>query len=267
MLKNIKSFIYINLCKVVSFLANRRGVTILMYHRVNVIEGIPSALVISPKKFEEQMGFVKSFCDILRLEDLIDIYANKKLLPRRRRPQIIITFDDGYRDNYLNAYPILKKLKIPASIFLVTGFIGTDKKLSLYAHMPSPDMLNWQEVNLMQDQVFFCLHTDNHPHLPQLTYGQQKDEIKKCATTLKKNLSGGKGNEVFAYPYGQYNELTLDVLRGLDIKLALVTMGGINVGEENPLKLNRVEIDGSDKMTDFVKKISPPMTKIFNGWK
>ena len=256
MLNNIKNMIYALLCAAVDFFLNSGGVTILMYHRVNDAL-TPSDLIISLRKFEEQMRYLKRFCHVVRLEDLWDTYSNKRELPRRRKPQVVITLDDGYRDNYLNAFPVLKKLGLPATIFLATGFIGKDKKIAKYQHMPSPDMLSWPEVEAMRDNVTFYPHTENHPHLPELSPVEQKEEIRKSIDALAAHLLAERAPQIFAYPYGQYNESTLKVLRELEIKIALTTQGGLNTGQENPLQLKRVSANGNDRLRDFIKKVSP----------
>lgn len=256
MLNNIKNTIYARLYAAIDFFVNGWGVTILMYHRVNDALA-PSDLSVSLRKFEEQMRYLKRFCQVVRLEDLLDTYANKRELPRRRKPQVIITLDDGYRDNYLNAFPVLKKLGLPATIFLATGFIGKDKKIGRYQHMPSPDMLSWQEVETMRDNVTFCPHTENHPHLPELSPVEQKEEIRKSMDALAAHLSAERTPKIFAYPYGQHNESTLKILHELGIKVALTTQRGLNTGHEDPLLLKRVSANGNDGLRDFIKKVSP----------
>lgn len=251
-----KNMIYALLCATIDFFINSRGVTILMYHRVNDAL-TPSGLIISRRKFEEQMRYLKRFCQVVRLEDLLDAYSNKRELPRRRKPQVVITLDDGYRDNYLNAFPVLKKFGLPATIFLATGFIGKDRKIARYQHMPSPDMLSWPEVEAMRDNVTFYPHTENHPHLPELSPVEQKEEIRKSMDDLAAHLLPGKTQKIFAYPYGQYNESTLKILQELDIKIALTTQSGLNTGREDPLRLKRVSADGNDGLRDFIKKVSP----------
>ena len=59
------------------------------------------------------------------------------------RNAVILTFDDGYRDNFLNAYPLLREFHFPAIIFLITSMIGTDQRRSRYKHLPAPDTLQW----------------------------------------------------------------------------------------------------------------------------
>jgi peptidoglycan/xylan/chitin deacetylase (PgdA/CDA1 family) len=101
-----------------------RNVQILIYHRVND-EYDPFFPAVAIDIFAKQMEFLSSHFNILPLEDTIDMMRRNDIPPNA----IVITFDDGYRDNYLNAYPILKKFSIPATIFLTTGMINSRKVL------------------------------------------------------------------------------------------------------------------------------------------
>jgi peptidoglycan/xylan/chitin deacetylase (PgdA/CDA1 family) len=102
---------------------------ILAYHRVldadpdnfPFDEGVISA---STETFYHQMDFVRRNFDVLSFKEICDIETAGKSLPRRA---LIITFDDGYRDNYTHAFPVLKQMGLPATIFLATGHIGRER--------------------------------------------------------------------------------------------------------------------------------------------
>ena len=113
------------------YLTRLKGkVIILMYHRV-VTEKELNQYYIQPgmyvKKdvFEMQMKFLKEHFEIISLSELLKLWKDKKLDESKR--YCVITFDDGWLDNYIYAYPILKKYKIPATIFLPTSYIGTSQ--------------------------------------------------------------------------------------------------------------------------------------------
>jgi len=246
----VSNFFYI-----LSFLKKREGVVVLMYHRVNdVLE--PSDLVVPVAKFRQQMKYLKENCK-----------------------NVVITFDDGYRDNYLNAYPILKELGLSATIFLTTGMIGTDKKRPRYKDMAAPDMLSWEEVREMaQNGITFGAHTVSHPHLAQLDYSQQKKEIEESLRQLElkrprapgsqsKDSAGVLGNmgtgepkgcqtSMFCYPYGDYNGDTLKILKELGVEKAYTIKPGINNGKVASLELRRTEISGVDSLFDLKKKLA-----------
>jgi len=96
----------------------RRRVTILMYHRFSAT---PEPFKVSQNTFEQQIRFLKRKYNIIKFSDYVRCMTGKlNSLPRN---SLIITIDDGYEDNYLYAFPVLKKYNIPATIFLTTDFI------------------------------------------------------------------------------------------------------------------------------------------------
>lgn len=275
-----------------SFLKKREGIIVLMYHRVNDVLKA-NDLVVPVEVFREQMRYLKKNCEIVSIEQFFlghtshvtsHTLKDKNMQPvacdlRLQRPKVVVTFDDGYRDNYLHAYPVLKELQLPATIFLTTGMIGTDKKRPRYEQMPSPDMLSWDEVNEMaQSGISFGAHTVNHPHLPKLSYIQQRAEIEESLSTLGHHVTTSQvTSKIFCYPYGEYNDDTLKILQELGVKIAFTVKPGINSegrggkgverrakgegrrvkdSETNLLELKRVGINGIDSMFDFRKKLA-----------
>ena len=99
-------------------------VAILMYHRVSPMNDNWSLAPLSPEYFERQIDYFASNYEIISLDSLANIILKGNPLPAKA---VVITFDDGYRDNYMYAYPTLKKYKVPATIFVTTGHIGSDE--------------------------------------------------------------------------------------------------------------------------------------------
>ena len=106
-------------------------VIILMYHRVindKIMLGVASSSTISVKEatFEKHMQYLSRNYHVLPLRDYAQIRElNRKLKPRTA----VITFDDGWQDNYTTAFPILQKYNLPATVFLTTDYIGTNRIL------------------------------------------------------------------------------------------------------------------------------------------
>jgi peptidoglycan/xylan/chitin deacetylase (PgdA/CDA1 family) len=101
---------------------------ILMYHRIIEPEKsklcIQAGMYVRPETFRLQMQYLAKNCNVLALDDLVEKVISKQKLPKR---SIAITFDDGWVDNYESAFPILKELNLPATIFLPTSYINTNK--------------------------------------------------------------------------------------------------------------------------------------------
>lgn len=115
-----------------SRVAGKQRVFILFYHKINIQAPPLFGVAVKPKDFERQIRFLKRFFQIVDLPSL----SQAKLEPYASRDLAIITFDDGYRDNYNYAFPVLKKYNIPATIFLVTDYVDTNQLLD-------HDKLSW----------------------------------------------------------------------------------------------------------------------------
>lgn len=109
----------------------------LLYHRVNLEPDPVYHLTVTPQNFEEQMGYLKDHYPILRFEED---------WTKPGEDGVAITFDDGYADNYKYALPILEKYRVPATIFVSTGYVGGGQEYwwdeierVLTREMPYPD--------------------------------------------------------------------------------------------------------------------------------
>jgi peptidoglycan/xylan/chitin deacetylase (PgdA/CDA1 family) len=98
---------------------------VLTYHRVTNEIKRADSLVVTSENFERQMRFVKKQFSMLSSYDVAEIINTRKPFPNK---SCLITFDDGWRDNYTDAFPILRSLGMPAIVFLTTDYIGTDKR-------------------------------------------------------------------------------------------------------------------------------------------
>lgn len=94
-------------------------VIVLLYHRVTVLDSDPQLLAVTPDNFREQMTFLKSNFPVLRFEDE---WSDVK------EPSVVVTFDDGYADNALEALPILEEVEVPATFFVSTGSIEGERE-------------------------------------------------------------------------------------------------------------------------------------------
>jgi peptidoglycan/xylan/chitin deacetylase (PgdA/CDA1 family) len=101
-----------------------RRFQVLAYHKVSA-DPHPFFAPVHPNVFEQQMEFLSRCYRVMPLMELVERNRTGEVPDRA----VAITFDDGYRDNYENAFPILKKYKLPATIFVTTGAIGTGETL------------------------------------------------------------------------------------------------------------------------------------------
>ncbi|MBI4436023.1 MAG: polysaccharide deacetylase family protein, partial [Candidatus Omnitrophica bacterium] len=194
-----------------------REVPILLYHGVGLPD--PNQDNLPLEEFRLQMRHLaeKGFHPIL-LSDLLDHVEGKTDLPSH---PIVITFDDGVKTTYTNAFPVLKEYRFPATVFLVSDYIGEGTKwLSTLEHrwydrdprLNSPendiwkfDFLSWEEVKEMgKAQVGFGSHGATHAELPRLTPKELLYELEGSKEKLETAL--GQKVDCFAYPWGFFNE-------------------------------------------------------------
>jgi peptidoglycan/xylan/chitin deacetylase (PgdA/CDA1 family) len=97
---------------------------IVYYHRVSPVSTPDLGLTVSPGNFERQVNALKTFCTVVPLEELLDRWTSGV----RRPDEVAITFDDGYRDNYQWAFPILRSLDVTATIFVTTDYVGSTRQ-------------------------------------------------------------------------------------------------------------------------------------------
>jgi peptidoglycan/xylan/chitin deacetylase (PgdA/CDA1 family) len=99
---------------------------VLLYHRVTSLENDPQLLSVTPANFYEQLTHLRKKYHVMAVEDFYDIFFRRKKFPPR---SVLLTFDDGYADNYLEALPILENLDMQALFFITTSNLDTDREL------------------------------------------------------------------------------------------------------------------------------------------
>lgn len=205
---------------------------ILMYHHVLPEGGKESKLVVDLAYFEKQMAFLKKRnYQVLSLDQIFLLALKNKPLPEK---SVAITFDDGYEDNYLYAYPILKKFKFPATIFLIAGKIGAD------------GYLNWNQISEMASHhIQFGNHTTTHPNLTEIDRAHIRKEIYDAHRLLNARLRFT--SPVFAYPSGFYNEIATEEVKRMNYLAAVSASPTENLVVNNRYGFNRVRISNSSK--------------------
>ena len=217
---------------------------ILMYHSVSAAGGY--FFTVTPKEFETQMNYlISKGRKVIPLSALVAKLRDHNVLDG----EIAITFDDGYQDNYLHAFPVLKKLHLPATIFVTTQLIGgVDKRKTA--------MLSEAELKEMHASGLIDIepHSKTHPKLAKQTQEDAKSEIEGSKKTIEKLL--GKTCSVFAYPYGNFNAETAELVRSLGFDAAVTVREGTIVSGDDLFTLKRNSIDRLTTWTQFLGKIS-----------
>jgi peptidoglycan/xylan/chitin deacetylase (PgdA/CDA1 family) len=174
--------------------------TVLMYHSICDGGGF---LSLSPKEFESQIKWLRSNnFNFLKTSDL----SNVNNIPKK---SVLITFDDGYEDNFLFAFPILEKYKIPAIFFITAGVL--DKE------MMGMRMMSWEQIKKILVNPLFEVggHGFNHKRFS----GMEKDEVVQEILLTKKLIKENLNRQIedFSYPFGRFNKQTMEALKNNNI--------------------------------------------------
>jgi peptidoglycan/xylan/chitin deacetylase (PgdA/CDA1 family) len=178
----------------------RSRIPILMYHSVDTSDSVVST---PPSAFAAQMRFLhESGVQTLSLSAAVEA-LRRGPVPARAA---VITFDDGFESVYKDAFPVLVKYGISATVFLVTGYCGRDNSWpSQPGHITRRPLLTWGQVTEMHHAgICFGAHTHTHPHLTSLSRCRAEDEILTSKQTIEDHLQ--QPVQAFAYPYGAYDD-------------------------------------------------------------
>jgi peptidoglycan/xylan/chitin deacetylase (PgdA/CDA1 family) len=241
--------------RTVSLSSDDFKIPVLTYHHIDTVppdqvkDPIAIGLRVSPKIFDEQMNLLKSKgYTTLNLDDYWKVISRQ--IDKPAKP-ILLTFDDGFIDNYTNAFPILKKYGFKGNFAVITAVVGQGEYAS------------WDQLQQMkQAGMGFMSHTTLHCELAKkkiengaVTYlpNQPQTELKPCPKfTYSGTLSIGEveyeisqskrvleeklGIDIFGfvYPYGSYNTETIKLLQKHGYKLAFTTRSTIPTNSPNP---------------------------------
>lgn len=257
---------------------------VLCYHRVlpDLVEDADEPLyTVSPGQFEAQLAWLaREGYHTLTLGEFADVARGRRALPRRA---VMLTFDDGYADNYAVAWPLAQKHGLALNIFLSTGFLGGeglllfDKKgyrlapegqppaevpapwrahMQKYPHLWRP--LTWSEVaDLKAAGVGLGFHGHSHRDLGRLAPGEVKADLAAGLAFMQRHL--GFRPEFFAPPYGGYASLpwaAMDALQGVGITFVFTTIFGRARLPLKGLLVPRLEILQQDDLDVFRQKLA-----------
>jgi peptidoglycan/xylan/chitin deacetylase (PgdA/CDA1 family)/folate-dependent phosphoribosylglycinamide formyltransferase PurN len=226
---------------------NRQRVVVLLYHRVN--DDMRDSLTVGLEKFDAQMALLARLCKLVDIRDVVTGRVERDT----HRPVIAVTFDDGYRDNYDNAVPILLRHRVPAAFFVSTGKIDVDgpfdHDLRRIGHgLPT---MTWAQLREMRDAGFTIgSHSVTHLDCGRADLEQVRTELRESKEVLAAKL--GIDEPIFAYPYGGRQNMTppaLELVRGEGYLGCLSAYGGRNDGPIDPFDVRRVGIN--DNFTEW----------------
>ena len=235
------------------------GIPILMYHKVNPDPQTGKlGLRVTPSEFEWQMKYLREEgYHSVSLGDVRDYIREGKPLPPK---PVVITFDDGYRDNYTYALPILEDYGFTATVFVVVNTIGKENLFDRGVQ-PVNQMLNWSELRDMASRgVTIGSHTMDHPHLADQPAEVARYQIKESKAALEKGI--GQPVKYFCYPYGSYNMMVKRIVEESGYEAATTTRSGLTCPSDDVFALKRIYVSGQMNRQKFIREITKAIKTI-----
>lgn len=212
---------------------------ILMLHRVveRPSEGDNRELEITPGFLEQTIRDYREQGYRFVSMDEVCAILNRG---RRGRPFVCVTFDDGYRDNLINALPVLKKEQVPFTVYVTTGFV--DNKQPMWWYPNERLGLSREELLALAAEPLCSIgvHTITHAKLDELGVEKQYHEIMESKRELESLI--GASMKHFSYPHGACNDDTVAIVKKCGFCTALLAWGGTVRRGANPLLLPRIEL-------------------------
>lgn len=209
---------------------------VLMYHHI-APKTNQSPYYVSPDIFAQQMAWLHdNGYHVISYEEFYNGVYGDQLLPEK---PVVLTFDDGDRDQYLNAVPVMKKYGYTGTFYIITNDVGAGNGFVTW------DMLK----EMVKDGMDIEDHTVHHPNLAALDETQTEMELGKSKTVLENKL--GITVKHLAYPGGAFSKLTIEVAKKLGY-LSAVTVNHTQYHSKDlsPYKIGRMHIDSD--MESFV---------------
>ncbi len=221
---------------------------ILLYHRIDRLTAalpfITRRLTVEPRDFADQMSWVKrhGFHPLTQRQLFAGLEKGARLPCR----PLLITFDDGYSDVLDNAAPVLRRLGMPATMYVITD----------RPQLVNSGFLSWGGVKELEREGFdIGSHTVTHRPLTSLSDQEVVEELVRSRGELERRL--GHPVQWLAYPHGAVDERVVELARGAGYVLAVTTSPATIQDAGDPLELHRLEILDSTGVAGLAEALSP----------
>jgi peptidoglycan/xylan/chitin deacetylase (PgdA/CDA1 family) len=231
-------------------------IPVLLYHKIDFpaadarVRGGYTPL----RRFEKQMAYLKRRCfQFYTASELIEHFREHGMFPVNA---VALTFDDGWKDNYTNAFPVMRRLGIKATIFIIPSCIGTVSDKAQAEGESGREHLSREEIlEMAAHGIEFGSHSMNHRLLHQLSPEEVRFEVEESKRQIEAVVQ--KPCKVFAYPAGFFNDTARRSVAAAGHIAAFSTVYG---PEDHPdlFALNRIEILRRDRfLFQFARKVKP----------
>jgi peptidoglycan/xylan/chitin deacetylase (PgdA/CDA1 family) len=237
-----------------------KGIRVLMYHKISTNK--TDFLTVSVTQFESHIKHLQSLgYQFITTQDLLNFYLKKQALPSK---PLLLSFDDGYLNNLELAYPILKKYKAKATIFIPSNYVGATNKWDNGNDL----IMNVEQLKNLDPSVFeLGLHSHTHINFKNISLESLENEIRENIAFFSDNNI--PYTPVLAYPYGgrprgdAYYKM-IHIFEKFGIQAAFRIGNKVNPFNIKDLyELKRIDIRGTDGFDEFKKKVEKGRVKFF----
>ena len=259
-----------------------RAIPVFMYHHIN--RHVGDLVTLTPEDFENHLWVLRhrNFRTLF-LDELIQLLRGKEL---SFHPSVALTFDDGHLDNWVYAFPLLKKYRIKATIFVITSWMGEGevrpqwnpegqgvlpeiprhREVKRRAGLGDLTVaLNWEEARAMEASGLVDIQSHTHFHrdyflaggeAPKLDPAQKnlsQDDLSRSKDLIEERMK--KRCRYLSWPWGKYDLEALSVAKELGFDATVTTEKGVNFPGSNEMIIKRIVAKSGDKGW-FSKRLS-----------
>ena len=212
------------------------NVPVLMYHAVSDDMWGISELFVSPSEMEKQLAYlVENGYDPIWFQDLSHVEDYDK--------PVILTFDDGYDDNFTELFPLLQKYEVKATVFVIGNAMGKSHKMTA------------EQVKELSDSGLITVQSHGYTHHDMDVMGEEELDYELGETWRVLTRTTGKIPSVLCYPTGRYSSLTIEVAERY-YNFGLKMNGGLYSTSDNPYEVNRYYVSRYTDVYTFASYIS-----------
>jgi|GEM_PF-39966 len=261
-----------------------RGIPVLMYHHISPV---PGPYTVSPENFRMQLRWLKQSGYRCLTAEEFRAYQQGELSDFGKA--VMLTFDDGWIDNWLHAAPALKAYGFSATLFVVTGWPGSGPirtpeeclQFGMHTHGESMELvqqsgardsviMRWSELQQLEESGLFDIECHSHSHGGWWHRGDQKainiafsQDVTQAIQCFSENMGRQPGQ--YCWPRGQFTKTMLDVVRASGIAIQYSTLRGSNVAGQSGQLARRINVE-DQPLSWFRRRVqfysSPWLSKI-----
>jgi peptidoglycan/xylan/chitin deacetylase (PgdA/CDA1 family) len=243
----------------------RKGVPILMYHKIPLEElQTQHRIFVTRTQFEKHLDFFKNLhFESLSFKDLSDFWNLQRPYSEFPRKPLLLTFDDGYKDNLHNALPALETYQMKATLFLLSNHSILENTWDISSSEPASELMNFEERHLIANSPLIEIgsHGMDHHRLTELDYSKVLYQLHHSKILLEMEFR--RPVIAFAYPFGSIDDRMPNLAKLAGYEFAVNTDQGAMHLADNPRSLFRVNIFPEETRFSLWKKTSPWYRKRF----